>query len=59
MEQNQKNSQLLQVADLGLKRLKNGSLSPEQEAQLNELLKKLDLSFEEAVRAAEAILIRS
>ena len=39
MEQNQKNSQLLQVADLGLKRLKNGSLSPEQEAQLNEVVK--------------------
>jgi len=59
MEQNQKNSQLLQVADLGLKRLKNGSLSPEQEAQLNELLKKLDLSFEEAIKAVEAILNRS
>lgn len=58
MEQTQKNSLLLQVADLSLKRLQNGNLSSEQEAQLDEILKQLGLSFEEAIKAAQALLIR-
>jgi len=59
MEQTQKNSLLLQVADLSLKRLQNGNLSSEQEAQLDKILKQLGLSFEEAIKAAQALLIRN
>ena len=58
MEQTQKNSLLLKVADLSLKRLQKGKLSSEQEAQLDETLKQLGLSFEEAIKAAQALLIR-
>lgn len=59
MEQTQKNSLLLQVADLSIKKLQNGNLSSEQEAQLDGILKQLGLSFEEAIKAAQALLIRS
>lgn len=59
MEQTQKNSLLLQVADLSIKKLQNGNLSAEQEAQVNEILKKLGMSFEEAIKAAKKLLMRS
>lgn len=58
MSEETKNALLIQVADLGIKRLKNGSLSVQEEEDLKAALTKLNLSFEQAIKEAQPILLR-